>query len=65
MGGIGGISQNNSHLLEPLALRLFPSSRYADSSSQVPSKTHPLGALPDAGNLFDRLMAREEGGRQS
>ena len=53
------------HLLELLAPHPFPSSRYADSSSQVPSKTHPLGALPDAGNLFDRLMAREEGGRQS
>lgn len=25
----------------------------------VPSKTHPLGALPDAGDLFDRLMARD------
>lgn len=37
----------------------------ADSYSQVPSITHPLGALPDAGDLFDRLMAREEGGRPS
>ncbi|KAK1977598.1 linoleate diol synthase [Colletotrichum cereale] len=31
----------------------------------VPSKTAPLGALPDPEVLFDRLMAREEGGRQS
>ncbi|KAK4695301.1 hypothetical protein P7C71_g2427, partial [Lecanoromycetidae sp. Uapishka_2] len=37
----------------------------APYAKTVPSKTHPLGALPDAGNLFDRLMAREEGGRQS
>lgn len=31
----------------------------------VPSKTAPLGALPDPEILFERLMAREEGGRQS
>ncbi|KAJ0165001.1 Linoleate 10R-lipoxygenase [Colletotrichum tanaceti] len=31
----------------------------------VPSKTAPLGALPDPEVLFDRLMAREPGGRQS
>ncbi|CCF37413.1 linoleate diol synthase [Colletotrichum higginsianum] len=31
----------------------------------VPSKTAPLGALPDPEVLFDRLMAREAGGRQS
>ena len=31
----------------------------------VPSKTHSLGALPDPGDLFDRLMARESGGRKS
>ena len=52
-------------LLEIPVPRPSLSGGYTDSSSQVPSKTHPLGALPDAGNLFDRLMAREEGGRQS
>ncbi|CAM1511037.1 Fc.00g085500.m01.CDS01 [Cosmosporella sp. VM-42] len=31
----------------------------APYAKTVPSKTHPLGALPDAGDLFDRLMARE------
>ena len=64
-GGLGRVSQDNPHLLELLVPHPFPYSGYTDSSSQVPSKTHPLGALPDAGNLFDRLMAREEGGRQS
>ena len=33
----------------------------APYAKTVPSKTHPLGALPDPGNIFDRLMAREEG----
>ena len=37
----------------------------APYAKTVPSKTHPLGALPDPGDLFDRLMAREDGGRQS
>lgn len=37
----------------------------APYAKTVPSKTHQLGALPDPGDLFDRLMAREEGGRQS
>ena len=37
----------------------------APYAKTVPSKTHPLGALPDAGDLFDLLMAREEGGRKS
>ena len=38
----------------------------APYAKTVPSKTHPLGALPDPGDLFDHLMAREEkGGRQS
>lgn len=32
----------------------------APYAKTVPSKTHPLGALPDPGDLFDRLMAREE-----
>lgn len=31
----------------------------------VPSKTAPLGALPDPSDLFDKLMAREDGGRES
>lgn len=31
----------------------------APYAKTVPSKTHPLGALPDAGDLFDRLMARD------
>lgn len=31
----------------------------------VPSVTPALGALPDPGDLFDKLMARQEGGRQS
>ena len=34
-------------------------------AKSVPSKTHQLGALPDPGDLFDRLMARQDGGRQS
>jgi hypothetical protein len=37
----------------------------APYAKSVPSKTHQLGALPDPGDLFDRLMARQEGGRQS
>jgi hypothetical protein len=37
----------------------------APYAKTVPSKTHPLGALPDPGDLFDRLMARDEGGRES
>jgi hypothetical protein len=37
----------------------------APYAKTVPSKTHPLGALPDPGDLFDHLMAREEGGRKS
>lgn len=37
----------------------------APYAKTVPSKTAPLGALPDPSDLFDKLMAREEGGRQS
>ncbi|KAF5003805.1 hypothetical protein FDECE_9661 [Fusarium decemcellulare] len=37
----------------------------APYAKTVPSKTHPLGALPDPEDLFDRLMARDEGGRNS
>ncbi|WQF74989.1 Putative hem peroxidase superfamily, hem peroxidase, animal-type [Colletotrichum destructivum] len=37
----------------------------APYAKTVPSKTAPLGALPDPEVLFDRLMAREAGGRQS
>ncbi|KAK5080999.1 hypothetical protein LTR05_008316 [Lithohypha guttulata] len=37
----------------------------APYAKTVPSKTHPLGALPDPGDLFDRLLAREDGGRNS
>ncbi|KAK3938600.1 heme peroxidase-domain-containing protein [Diplogelasinospora grovesii] len=32
----------------------------APYAKTVPSKTHPLGALPDPGDLFDKLMARDE-----
>ena len=31
----------------------------------VPSKTNLLGAQPDPGDIFDRLMARDTGGRRS
>jgi hypothetical protein len=37
----------------------------APYAKTVPCKTHQLGALPDPGDVFDRLMAREEGGRNS
>ncbi|KAK0388546.1 hypothetical protein NLU13_4789 [Sarocladium strictum] len=37
----------------------------APYAKTVPSKTAPLGALPDPSDLFDRLMMREEGGRKS
>ncbi|KAG5804232.1 hypothetical protein H9Q74_008603 [Fusarium xylarioides] len=37
----------------------------APYAKTVPSKTAPLGALPDPSDLFDKLMAREEGGRES
>ena len=37
----------------------------APYAKSVPSKTHQLGALPDPGDIFDRLMAREEKGRNS
>ena len=37
----------------------------APYAKTVPSKTAPLGALPDPGDLFDKLMARGEGGRTS
>ncbi|KAK5661145.1 hypothetical protein OQA88_11036 [Cercophora sp. LCS_1] len=37
----------------------------APYAKTVPAITHPLGALPDPGDLFDRLMAREPGGRPS
>jgi hypothetical protein len=37
----------------------------APYSKTVPSKTAPLGALPDPSDIFDKLMAREEGGRES
>jgi hypothetical protein len=37
----------------------------APYAKTVPSKTAPLGALPDPSDLFDKLMARVEGGRQS
>ncbi|KAG8527868.1 uncharacterized protein KY384_006784 [Bacidia gigantensis] len=32
----------------------------APYAKTVPSKTHPLGALPDPEDIFDRLMAREK-----
>lgn len=37
----------------------------APYAKTVPSITHPLGALPDPGDLFDKLLARQEGGRES
>jgi len=37
----------------------------APYAKTVPAITHPLGALPDPGDLFDRLMARDPGGRAS
>jgi hypothetical protein len=37
----------------------------APYAKTVPSKTPNLGALPDPGDLFEKLMARQEGGRQS
>ncbi len=37
----------------------------APYAKSVPSITHPLGALPDPGDLFDKLMARQDGGRES
>ncbi|KAK0616129.1 heme peroxidase-domain-containing protein [Bombardia bombarda] len=39
----------------------------APYAKTVPSKTHPLGALPDPGDIFDRLMARslDPAGRES
>jgi hypothetical protein len=37
----------------------------APYAKTVPSKTHPLGALPDPEALFERLMAREPKGRDS
>ena len=37
----------------------------APYAKTVPSKTHALGALPDPGDLFDKLMAREPKGRLS
>ncbi|KAK7965797.1 uncharacterized protein PG986_000074 [Apiospora aurea] len=37
----------------------------APYAKTVPSKTAPLGALPDPSDLFDKLMARQEGGRAS
>ena len=37
----------------------------APYAKTVPPKTHPIGALPDPGDLFDRLMSRQDGGRDS
>ncbi|KXJ89872.1 putative prostaglandin G/H synthase 2/cyclooxygenase 2, pgh2/cox2 [Microdochium bolleyi] len=37
----------------------------APYAKTVPSKSAPLGALPDPSDLFDKLMAREDGGRES
>ncbi|KAK4160491.1 linoleate diol synthase [Cladorrhinum sp. PSN259] len=37
----------------------------APYAKTVPSKTAMLGALPDPSELFDKLMAREDGGRKS
>lgn len=37
----------------------------APYAQTVPSKTHPLGALPDPGNIFDRLIARGKEARNN
>ena len=37
----------------------------APYAKTVPSKTHLLGAQPDPGDIFDRLMARNPDGRES
>lgn len=37
----------------------------APYAKTVPSKTAPLGALPDPGDIFDKLMSRQPAGRQS
>ena len=37
----------------------------APYAKTVPSKTHLLGAQPDPGDIFDRLMARDASGRKS
>lgn len=37
----------------------------APYAKTVPSMTHPLGALPDPGDIFDRLMARGKEARNS
>lgn len=37
----------------------------APYAKTVPSKTHILGAQPDPGDIFDRLMARKPQGRKS
>ncbi|KAL6712910.1 hypothetical protein ACLMJK_009465 [Lecanora helva] len=37
----------------------------APYAKTVPSKSCPLGALPDPGDIFDKLMAREPKGRDS
>ena len=37
----------------------------APYAKTVPSKTHLLGAQPDPGDIFDRLMARDPKGRKS
>ncbi|KAF7545463.1 hypothetical protein G7Z17_g9144 [Cylindrodendrum hubeiense] len=37
----------------------------APYAKTVPSKTHPLGALPDPSDVFDRLMARDGPTRES
>ena len=37
----------------------------APYAKTVPSKTHLLGAQPDPGDIFDRLMARNPDGRKS
>ncbi|KAI9723451.1 MAG: hypothetical protein M1828_004181 [Chrysothrix sp. TS-e1954] len=37
----------------------------APYAKTVPSITHSLGAMPDPGDIFDRLMARQKNGRES
>ncbi|KAI1329875.1 heme peroxidase-domain-containing protein [Xylariaceae sp. FL0255] len=37
----------------------------APYAKTVPAETHPLGALPDPGDIFDKLMARDDKGRKS
>jgi hypothetical protein len=57
----------HSNIEVRMASSMFPQLGQAGApyAKTVPSKTHQLGALPDPGDLFDRLMARTKDGRPS